>query len=788
MKYLVIVEAPNKIKKVSEYFNKADKQNEYNVQASVGHIMDLDKSKMSIDLTTFTPEYIVSPDKINVVKNLKDHYMKCDEVLIASDADAEGCAIAWSIAQALKLKKPKRVIYHEITEKAIKNALKNLVDIDMDLFHSQQARRMLDRIIGYKISPILWKALNGAKSSGRVQSVVVRMVCEKEKEIEDFMTNLNISTTFKTKAELEYDDNKLSCELHEEKDGKYVLNKESYENIKDVMKKIKKSGLKIEKINKKEKTQNPSQPFTTDTLIQTAHSLLHFTTAKTTELAQKLYADGLITYIRTDSPNISESVMKEIKEVIEKDYGKEYYKYQQYKSKDVNAQCAHECIRPTHIDKKELGDKYSDNEKRLYDMIWKRTVASQMQSAKFDVYELIIDISKLEDRKFLSELEKCIFDGFLILYNKGKKDKIPEVDTELTLNTLIASQEYKTPPTRFDDATIVSQMKKLGIGRPSTYNSTVKKIQDIEYVKIENNDGIEKDVVMFEYNKEKDSITEKTKKVRIGKDSKKFVPTELGKKVNEFLVSNFSDILEYKFTAKIEKLLDKISEKKITHVEMLKDFYKEFEPIINELNEKYKDAKNIKKDGIDLGVHPDSKNKIFGYEGKYGLYIEMVDEDNKVLKTGPYVGGKDFKKIKMDDMVEILKYPKELGKYEKKKIKLCKGKYGLYLEHDKVRYTLKDSDGDIDLEKATKVITDKKESDKQKILWTDKDKTYTYTLLNGQYGKYICMKSIKTNKTTNVKYDEKVPIAEMTISKVSDMKKKSYEGKKRYAYAKAQNK
>ena len=833
-KYLVVVEAPNKVKKVSEYFNKADPKNEYVVEASVGHIMDLDPSCMSIDLDTFTPEYVVSSDKKDVVKKLKKQAESCDDVILASDSDAEGCAIAWSVAQVLKLKNPQRVLYQEITEKAIKEALKNPVPIDMDLFHSQQGRRMLDRIIGYKISPILWKVLAGAKSSGRVQSVTVRMICEKENEIEKFFdkeqssyfrtiadfNNKYKSVLYTTKEQGKLDDEewdedednikkkkgkKEEKEEKEDKKNKKLqaarINDEN--EMKQVLKDVSKSAFKISNISEKETLRSAPPPYTTDSLIQDAHRKLGFSTQRTTSAAQNLYAAGYITYIRTDSPNISESALEEIKKMVILEYGEEYHRQQQYKSKAANAQCAHECIRPTKIENTSVPkkEKCGNDETMLYRMIWRRTMASQMAQAKFKITTIEIDISKLKEYKFVSEHDICIFSGFLAVYNpekneddqegeeedKNKKDKklkLPKIGDEMDISDVISSLEYKKPPVRYDDGSIIGKMKKIGIGRPSTYNSIIKKIQDANYVSIQNNSGVEKKSIILKLDDD-GKIKEEIKTILLGKDIKKCVPTEMGKAVNDFLMKNFPEIMDYKFTADMEELLDKISEGKLLHVNMLKDFYKDFDPLITKLNENAKGGVISLKNMTELGEHPESGHKIYTLMAKFGPIVQMLDVNNKIINTAPIKAPLKKNTITIEDAVKLFEYPKTLGKNGRSSIILYRGQYGFYLkigddklplkltEEEAKEYTLDDA------KKRIKENEEKQEENKKNLLWHGKDKVYEYSVNEGKYGKYIMSKSIKNKKqkATFCKLPSNIKIESLTVEKVCEIIKESCSNK-----------
>jgi DNA topoisomerase-1 len=856
-KYLVVVEAPNKVKKVSEYFNKADPKNEYVVQASVGHIMDLDPDCMSIDFDTFTPQYKISKDKKEVVKKLQSEYENCDDVLLASDSDAEGCAIAWSVAQVLKLKNPRRVLYQEISEKAIKEALKNPVPIDMDLFHNQQARRMLDRIIGYDVSPIVQDVLKGAKSAGRVQSVTVRIICEKEEEIEKFFEQ-DQSSYFKTISEFNKtyrailytskEQEKIDDEENEDNDDKKKKKKvksakslkkgknkdkdnESEEDeeeseeeknekkssklqparvigeneMKKILNDINKSSFKVSDIYDKESKRSPPKPYTTDSLIQDAHRKLGFSTQRTTTAAQNLYAAGYITYIRTDSPNISESALEEIGKMVISEYGKKYHRQQQYKAKAANAQCAHECIRPIHIENKVINakEKCGHDEMMLYKMIWRRTMASQMEQANFQINTIEIDISKLGEYKFICEQETCIFNGFLAVYNpeknedeeneegeenkenkKDKKIKLPKKGDKMEIGDVISTQEYKKPPARYDDGSIIGKMKKIGIGRPSTYNSIIKKIQEAKYIELMNNPGVEKKSITLKLANGK--INEEEKTILLGKDTKKCVPTKIGRLVNKFLIENFPGIMDYKFTADMEKLLDKISEGKLSHVKMLDDFYKDFKPLIDDLKTKAKTGELSLNCTKELGVHPLLGYKIVTSEAKHGNVVKLINDKNKVINIAPIKGKLTPENITVADAVELFKFPRELGKNGRVNVSLCNGHKGYYLKYADNYLDLdinKEEAEAYTIENAIEKIyeRDKKIEEKKKnLLWSGKDKAYNYSVIKAKYNECILAQPIKKSakaKGTFYSLPKNTDINSLTVEKVCEIIKNARQNK-----------
>ena len=589
MSKLIIVESPGKIKKIKSYLDSS-----YNVMASIGHIRDLSKSYNAIDYNNnFAPKYEILKDKIKVIKNLKIACNKAKEIYIAADGDREGEAIAYHLVETLNIKKYKRIVFNEITKEAINNAIINSRKIDMNMFYSQQARRILDRIVGYKLSPIL-KKIEDIKTkslgAGRVQSVVTRLIVDKENEINNYMNNIkdsiyNVSGDFiinKKKFKASYEHYKL-IELD------YKISKNNhikiYDYIKDNIKtksdidtlilNIKLDPIfKIFNINKIERNRNPPQPFTTSTLQQEASYKLKFSLKTTMQVAQKLYEKGLITYMRTDSPNLSKQSLIEIKNFISKDYGDNYYEYRQFKSKSSSAQEAHEAIRPTNIN---IINMDNSEEQKLYSLIWKRTVASQMKPAKY--YDQNIIIKNSLYIKFKCTNSELIFDGYLKLYNTEILDSdsiIFDKNSKISWSTINIKEFYTNPSLRYNEASLVKKLEELGIGRPSTYANIISKIQEHEYIKISNIKGIEKNINNYILKYKNLKIINKTTKQNIGNEQSKFIPTEDGIKITDFLIKNFPDILDYNFTSNMELLLDNIANGELIWFEVLNKFYNVF--------------------------------------------------------------------------------------------------------------------------------------------------------------------------------------------------------------------
>ena len=765
MVILVIVESNAKTKKIDTILG-----DNYKTIASFGHVIDLDPKKMSIDFETFEPTYITIKGKEDVVSKLKKEYKNSDDILLASDPDREGEAIAWTISTILKLKNPKRVAFDSITKDVVKNAIDNPREIDMNLVHAQQARRILDRIIGYEISPILWRTIGMSLSAGRVQSVVVRLIIERENEIKDFFQS-DISSYFKFTAIF-----KPNLESVLTKNNKQVKI-EGKDDAMIILGKCSKSTFKVGEIEKKNSFRNPSPPFSTASFQQEASKKLGFSVKKTMTIAQHLYESGYITYMRTDSTNISKEAMEEIKETVLDMFGEKYFREKIYKSKKANTQEAHEAIRPTHPKNMKIEkNKYGEDGDKLYNLIWKRTMASQMSPAKLEIIDILIDISNLKEYKFISEFENIIFDGYMKVY--GKEEKTTEIKVNkgdvLDCNEIKATQEYKRPPTRYDEASLVKELspEHLNIGRPSTYSTIIEKIQDRNYVKKEDINGFEKEKVILRWNGKK--IIEENEKIMLGKEINKFIPTDLGKVVTEFLVSNFKEIMDFEFTADMEVKLDNIAEGKISSKKVLSLFYDKFHPLVEELKKKTKELKN--EHTRELGKHPNGFD-IIATIARFGAVVKMCNPENKKdCVFAPIKEPLTIETITLDDAIKLLEYPKKLGEYEGKEVKLMKGKFGFYIKHGKenVSFDNKENSDEnkITLEKAIEFI---KEKQKGK-LWEDIDKKgTTYTALEGKFGKYVKVKPTK-GKSRNVKIPDDLDVKDLTIDKVIELlsKKKKF--------------
>jgi len=771
-KILVIVESPGKIAKISQYLGP-----DYIVKASFGHVQDLDKSTLSIDVdNNFKPFYKVTPDKTKVVKELKGLAKDCKDIILAADGDREGEAIAYSLASVLGLKNPKRIIFHEITKAALTKAVENPSTINESMVNAQQARRLLDRLVGYQISPVLWKymAYNGTtQSAGRVQSVVVRIIIDKENEIIKSISE----PYFKTTADFDFDKVKLNSILSvgnkqyqfETEDKAKLFLESNNKNIK----------YKVIGVDNKKSIRKPSAPFITSSLQQEASTKLHFSVKRTMDVAQKLYEAGLITYMRSDSPNISKEAIEDAKKYITKTWGKEYSDPKNYESKSSNSQDAHECIRPTHMDQPEP-DNIEGDQAKLYSLIWKRAVASQMSNAQVNIQTIQIDA--LNDKTsilvfgkaqayFNSTLENVEFPGYLIVYDNTPEDEEKvtgklaiKVKDELLLNKIKVSEEYTKPPLRYNEALLVKYLEKNGIGRPSTYASIISKVIEREYVEIKNVDGVKKQSKQLELDS-KFKLKETTKEVFIGKEQKKLVPTAMGKLVNDFMIKYFEPIMGIDFTATFETHLDKIAEGKANWVTVLRNFYDLFNPIVQKLNSEAKDKKEkIGSSSDKLLGENQTGLQVYTGSGKYGPYVKIQDEeDNKKWKYAP-LKDVDINEVTLEEALVILEYPKNLGKFGKSNVTLNKGQYGFYIKYGDKNISIKNPDiepNDIDLDYAKQLI----EAGDAYALKTFKVKDKILNIKNGDYGPYIHIVS-ESNKKQFVSIPKQYSIDKITIDDV----------------------
>ena len=751
-KTLIIVESPGKIKKINEFLGP-----NYIVKASFGHVQDLDKNTMSIDIeNNFKPIYIVSHDKLKVVKELKELTNECIEVILASDEDREGEAIAGSLRDVLKLKDPKRIVFHEITKKAITESIANPKSLNQNLIEAQQTRRLLDRLMGYKLSQLLW-AFKVGESAGRVQSVVVKILVDKEKEISEAIAEPFLKTT----GEFSIKDTKFNSVINYQfkkiDDGKLFL--ESLDNT---------CSYIVSSVENKKSIRKPSPPFITSTLQQEASTKLGFPLKKTMDAAQKLYEAGLITYMRTDSTNLSEDAIKVAEQYIKATYGKEYSDPKTYTAKSKGAQEAHEAVRPTYLEKSEAPENMDKDCVRLYSLIWKRTIACQMANAKLNIQTINIDIIKnkvgqlIFHKKqyfFVSTLENIEFDGFLKVYDNTTEDdesikgklEIKEKDL-VNMNKIKITEEYTKLPLRYNEAGLIKYLEKNGIGRPSTYASIISKIIDKKYAEIKNIDGIKKESKILELS-DKYKLKACQKEINVGKENKKLVPTDLGNNIIEFLVKNFEPIMEIKFTAEFEEYLDMIAEGKAKWFNILNKFYQLFNPICIKLSKEVKINPTIANADKLLGIDESTKLEIFTGSGTYGPYVKRY-EDNE-LKKWKYASIKDSENINLEDAINLLKYPIILGKIGKAELNLHKGQFGFYIKYANKNYSIKDNEEDkITFDYAKTLI----EGGDKYAIKSFSVKNKIINVKTGQYGPYLQIISGKSKSNIPIPNDYKAEV------------------------------
>ncbi len=670
-KNLVIVESPAKAKTIQGYLGK-----DFQVESSFGHVSDLAKKGMGIDIeNNFKPLYEVSADKKEVVKKLKKLAKEADTVWLASDEDREGEAIAWHLKKELSLsdEKTKRIVFHEITKNAILKAVENPRSIDYNLVNAQQARRVLDRLVGFELSPVLWRKVKGGLSAGRVQSVSVRLIVEREKEIRAFEPeeSYRVTAEFKT-----IEGKKFKAELR----NRFNTKEETLTYLEETIG----SDFVITDLTQRPAKKSPAAPFTTSTLQQEASRKMGYSVSMTMQLAQRLYEAGHITYMRTDSVNLSDDAKKAIETVVKDELGKAYYQGRNYATKSKGAQEAHEAIRPTDMKQQVVGE--DDRQRRLYNLIWKRTVASQMADAKLERTTVAID-SNQTSHQFIAKGEVIKFDGFLRLYLESTDTEDEEEESGLLpkMNEgerveneqIVAQQRFMKAPPRYTEASLVKKLEELGIGRPSTYAPTISTIQRREYVEKSQLKGIEReyDYIILEEGKIKAS----TRKEQVGADRNKLVPTEIGTIVNDFLVEHFKNILDYGFTARVEEEFDAIASGKEGWTEMLDDFYGKFHTKIEDVTENADRATGERL----LGKHPETGKNVYVKIGRFGPMAQIgeAEDDEKPLFAGLR---KDMvlSEVELNDVLDLFKLPISLGEYKGKEIEVNEGRFGPYVKYD----------------------------------------------------------------------------------------------------------
>jgi DNA topoisomerase-1 len=763
-KNLVIVESPAKAKTIEKFLG-----NDYKVMSSYGHIRDLKKKELSIDDHTLEPEYEIPDDKKRLVSELKSNAKKAEKVWLASDEDREGEAISWHLCEVLGLDEAKtnRIVFHEITKPAILEAIEHPRHIDMNLVNAQQARRILDRLVGFKLSPVLWRKVKPALSAGRVQSVAVRLIVEREREIQDFKseTFYNVNGIFAIT-----NSDGSATEVKAQLGTKF----KTHEEVEAFLEKCKEATFTVESISKKPLKCTPAPPFTTSTLQQEAARKLGFTVSQTMMVAQHLYENGQITYMRTDSVNLSSLCLNASKKEIVSLYGEEYSKTRQYHTSSKGAQEAHEAIRPTYMDKAEIEG--TVQERRLYDLIWKRTIASQMADAEIEKTQVNINIST-QSEQFIAQGEVVKFDGFIKVYRESIDDEeqqdefshiLPPLTKgqELTRREILAQERFTQGPQRYTEASLVHKLEELGIGRPSTYAPTISTIQQREYVQKGDKKGEERfytvDVLRGK------QIAQKKRKEMVGSDKGKLLPTDIGLVVNDFLMENFNEIMDYNFTAKVEQDFDKIAEGNEKWQSMLKTFYKSFEPTV----EKTMNARAEHKAGErQLGVDPKTKRPVFVKIGRFGPVIQIgTAEDQSKPQFAQLPKEQSMETITLEEALDLFKLPRTLGEYEGSPVTIGAGRFGPYVLHEK-KYTSLTKDDDpmtITFERAVELIEEKRKQETKKHL-----KFFTEDLklevLNGRYGPYLSYdgknyrlpKSLH-EKVADLTYEECMKIIEST--------------------------
>ena len=726
MNNLVIVESPAKASTIEKILGK-----DFKVVSSYGHIRDLEKKNMGIDLTgSFAPQYKVAVDKKKIIQSLKKETKKSDIVWLATDEDREGEAIAWHLYEVLQLenKNVNRIVFHEITTTAIQKAVKNPRDIDINLVNAQQARRVLDRIVGFKLSPILWKKVKSGLSAGRVQSVAVRLIVEKEKSIISFQP----TKTYQVLADFTTSNAEILNAI-------MLKGAQSKRQAQDLLTSFIESEFKVSSIETKPSNSSPSAPFTTSSLQQTASNRLGFSVSRTMSVAQKLYESGHITYMRTDSTNLSKDSLMSLEKYIIETYGNKYFKKRIYTTKAKVAQEAHEAIRPTNITNLSCGQ--NDAQKKLYKLIWERTVCSQMSDAIIDKTNININVSNKHQSIFQSKGQTVSFDGYLkvqkaLASSSGKEKLLPVVNQGecLEIQSINAKEKFLKPPTRFTEASLVKKLEELGIGRPSTYAPTISTIQKREYVLKDDIEGEEKNHIQLTLKGNK--IHEQVLVEKIGSEKKKLIPTEIGKITNNFLVEHFQDILEYNFTAKVETQFDDVAMGKKEWKKMIKAFYEKFEPTVLKVDQNSSKVTGIR----ELGIDPLSKKNVYVRLGKYGPIVQLgeVGEGKEKPKYAKLRKNQTIESISLKDAIALFDLPRNVGHFQAKDVIVSEGRYGPYIKYDKSFISLGELDPNkIDLETCIKLIKAKQEFDKKKIINSFDIDNSVIQVCNGKYGPYL---------------------------------------------------
>lgn len=764
---LVIVESPAKAKTIEKFLGTG-----YKVLSSYGHIRDLKKRAFSIDIEdNFKPIYEIPEDKKKVVEELKAEAKKADMVWLASDEDREGEAISWHLFEVLKLKpeKTKRIVFHEITKTAILKAIEHPRDINVDLVNAQQARRVLDRIVGFELSPVLWKKIKPALSAGRVQSVAVRLIVDREREIQGFVSEASFRVT------AVFDDgngNEVRAELNRRFKTK--------EEAKDFLEKCIGAEFKIEDITTRPVKKSPAAPFTTSTLQQEAARKLGYTVAQTMMLAQRLYENGLITYMRTDSVNLSELALGTSRETIVSLMGERYAKTRQYATKTKGAQEAHEAIRPTYMANQSVEG--TSQEQRLYELIWKRTLASQMADAELEKTTATISISGMED-VFVAVGEVVTFDGFLRVYKESYDDDAEQESENRLLPQLVVGQQftnreiqaverYTQAPPRYTEASLVRKLEELGIGRPSTYAPTISTVQQRGYVEKGNREGVQRTYEVLKLTAGK--IKESTRTEMTGSEKSKLLPTDVGTVVNDFLMEYFPAIMDYNFTANVEKEFDEVAEGEKPWTGLMEQFYQKFHPLVEQtlsVKSEHKVGERV------LGIDPSSGKPVSVKIGRFGPMAQIGSaEDEEKPRFAQLNKEHSLETITLEEALELFKFPRALGDIDGKPVTVGKGKFGPYIRYENTYVSIpKTVDPlSVTLEEAEQMLKDKQEAEAKKVIKTFAENP-DLQILNGRYGPYIAYQK------KNYKIPENVEPADLNLDacfKVIELQKEKSETRK----------
>ncbi len=773
---LVIVESPAKAKTIEKFLGK-----DYKVMSSYGHIRDLKKKELSIDVDTLNPDYEIPEEKKKVVSELKKNAKAAKKIWLASDEDREGEAISWHLCEVLGLdeENTSRIVFHEITKPAILKAIESPRHLDMNLVNAQQARRVLDRLVGFRLSPVLWRKVKPALSAGRVQSVAVRLIVEREREIQNFQPEpyYRLNAIFAVTSE-DGSKNEIKTELNKRF--------KTHEEALAFLELCKQSKFTVSSITKKPLKRIPAPPFTTSTLQQEAARKLGFTVSQTMMIAQRLYEAGRITYMRTDSVNLSALAINTSKAEIERLYGTEYSKVRMFQTHSKGAQEAHEAIRPTYMENVSIEG--TSQEKRLYDLIWKRTIASQMADAQIEKTTVNIALSSEDgssqtDLQFVANGEVVAFEGFLKVYFESTDDEegneelshaLPVIHEGEVLERreIVSTERYSQGPNRYTEASLVRKLEELGIGRPSTYAPTISTIQQREYVQKGDRKGEERKYAVDSLLGLK--ITSKSKKEMAGADKGKLIPTDVGIVVNDFLMENFPDIMDYNFTAKVEQEFDKIAAGEVEWNKEMKLFYENFEPEV----EKVMNARSEHKAGErELGIDPKSGKPVFVKIGRFGPVVQIGsadDEDKPRFSQLPT--GKSMETITLEEALELFKLPRTLGQFEGSDVVIGAGRFGPYVLHDK-KYTSIPKGEDpltITLDTAINLIQKKRLQEAQRHLKTFEEDA-KMEVMNGRYGPYVAYDG-KNYRMPKALYDK---ASELTYEQCLDIVKNAPEPKRK---------